>query len=513
MDSLTHGLTGVLLEEWGGPRSPLALEYIKGKIIPDLADCLVRNGDLWRNPTFAEILAWKLKSQYAYPAAVAAGLSAEILAAAQKTVSPPVVAELDPKEPWRRIFRLWVCEESLPLVEEKTGYPLAYLDVLFLRFKRLRGFLAGHSVSLWECWAQPELREFGFDLLSFLYEFQRALAGEPWFAERLVLEQVLLDAGLSLEVRDLVLLLEVIHTREGEITAGDVARIFEGIWPGVVPARSSKKLGQEERFPSSSGRAEKLVSGAAERLVSGAAERFVDGPVERFGGAAERRVDGQVKGFVSSPVERLVSLGFIRINKSGRLTLSQKSAVTVAPFLAPKFVRQLRLAEDAGEPERAQEILVKLNPEVLLRVMDQVSEGWPPDESFALLRHLIRRVNRRVDLHVLRVLAASPQAVALFEDCLEDRDSLIRAEACAGLGRLGEKSAVFRLIRMLGDPAADVKAGAAEALGRMGSGAAVQALRKLARDYRESSRVRVAAQEAVGRIESRHLLGLNNHVN
>ncbi|CAA7601603.1 PBS lyase HEAT-like repeat [Acididesulfobacillus acetoxydans] len=493
MDALIHGLTSVLLEEWGGPRSPLALEYIKEKIIPDLAACLILNHDLWRNPTFAEILAWKLKSQYAYPAAVAAGLSNEILAAARRTVVPPALPELDPKEPWRRIFRLWVCEESLPLVEEKTGYPLAYLDLLFLRFKRLRTFLAGHSVSLWECWAQPELRDFGFDLLSFLYEFQRALTGEPWFAERLVLRQVLLDAGLSLEVGDLVLLLEVIHTREGEITAGDVARIFAGIWPGVAPAPCSEKSGPEERFPSSSGRVEKLVSGPVTGLVGGSADRFVDG-------SAKRGVDG--------PVERLVRLGFIQINKSGRLTLSQKSAVTLAPFLVPKLVRRLRLAEAAGEPGRAQEILLKLNPEVLLRVIDEVAEGWPADESFALLRHLFKRVNRRVDLHLLRVLAACPQAFALLEECLGDRDSLIRAEACVGLGRLEEKSAVFRLIRMLGDPAADVKAGAAEALGRMGSGAAVQALRKLARDYRESSRVRAAAQEAVSRIESRHLLRL-----
>ncbi|HWJ04051.1 MAG TPA: HEAT repeat domain-containing protein, partial [Verrucomicrobiae bacterium] len=57
---VTQGLTNVLLEEWGGPRSPLALQYIQGTIIPDLVSSFAKNADLLLNPTFTEIIAFKL---------------------------------------------------------------------------------------------------------------------------------------------------------------------------------------------------------------------------------------------------------------------------------------------------------------------------------------------------------------------------------------------------------------------------------------------------------------------
>lgn len=436
MESVTQGLSTVLLEEWGGPRSPLALEYIKERIIPDLIRCFVLNPDLWLNPTFTEIVAWKLKSQYAYPAAVVAGLSGDLLAVVQKTGHLHLPQKRDPKEPWQRIFRLWVCDESLPGIEERTGYPLAYLDLLFIRFKKLRSFLSGLSRGLPECLENPELREFGYEQLSFLYQFQRAYASELLFKERLVLEQVLLDTGLPMAVPDLVTFLEIVHTHEGCIDEGTLVSV----------------LGE---FP--------------------------------------------------SMVGRLTALHFIQKNKSGKLLLTEKSAGTIAPFLSPKVLKQLQMAQAADDGERTKQILLKLNPGVLIQVIDDIVREFSPAKAFTVLESIFKQVNRRIDLHLLSALSRYQEAFALLATCLEDHDSLIRAKACEALGRLGNKEAAFQLVQMLHDTVPDVKAQAAQALGEIGSTAGTKELLNISEDYSESSSLRAQAREALRKIEAKSL--------
>lgn len=167
--SLSRSLGTVFLEEWGGPRSPLALQYLHEVVIPDLVACFHANADLLANPTFWEIVEWKLKTQFAYPPAAASGLAADLLKAALR--GSDIGQVTDSKEPWRRIFRLWVSGESLPNISERTGYPLGYLDVLLFRFKKLREFVAGRHLDLPDCLQHAELREYGRELLSFLYHY------------------------------------------------------------------------------------------------------------------------------------------------------------------------------------------------------------------------------------------------------------------------------------------------------------------------------------------------------
>lgn len=451
MASLTRGLSKLLLEEWGGPRSVMALEYIREKIIPDLVNCFVRNSDLWQNSTFEEIISWKLKTQYAYPAAVVAGLSADMLKVVQAIAHPPALQQHDPKEPWRRIFRLSVCDQSLPGITEKTGYPLAYLDLLFVRFRRIRGFVSGNGRGLVECLKNPELREFGFEQLSFLYQFQRGFSSEPLFRERLVLEQVILDMGLPLEVPDLINLLEIVHTHEGCIDERTIASVFEEV--GYRPN---------------------------ERNLSGLPGEGLEGVVER-----------------------LTALYFLQKNKSGQLTLTPKSAATIAPFLAPRVMEQLRIAERAGDLEREKEILLKLNPEVLVPVLDAVVRDFCPHRAFAVLETIFKQVNRRIDLYLLSVLGRYQEGFALLMTCLEDQDSSLRAKACEALGRSGHKEGAFRLVQMLSDSVAGVRAEAVQALGELGSAVGIKALSLIAEDYGESSSLRALAWEALHRIEKK----------
>lgn len=96
LTSLTESLAAVLLEDWGGPRSPLALKYVNQTIIPDLRYCFCNNADLLMNTTFAEIIQWKLKYQFASPSAVVTELAKDLLLPAQRIIISPQIT--DPKE-------------------------------------------------------------------------------------------------------------------------------------------------------------------------------------------------------------------------------------------------------------------------------------------------------------------------------------------------------------------------------------------------------------------------------
>ena len=436
LTSLTESLAAVLLEEWGGPRSPLALKYINETIIPDLVHCFCNNADLLTNSTFAEIIQWKLKNQFANPSAVVVDLAEDLLKPAQKIINRPQIT--DPKEPWRRIFRLWIGDESLPNIAERTGYPLDYLDLLVLRLKKLKAFTANTRASLLECQQNPELREFGFEQLSFLYQFQTAVAGEPLYKERLILEQVIWDMGMPLQVQDLVTLLEMIHTHEGELDE------------------------------------DSLISAM-----------------------------GEAKGnLFSCVIDGLISLHYILKNKAGKLTLSEKSARTIAGYLLPKLGEQLKRAMSIRDFELAKGILLGQNEAVLIRLIDWTVRELKQEQGFEVLSGIYTKVSRRVDIYLLKVFANFPLAFELLMKCLGDNDSLIRARACESLGQIGNKAAVFSLIQLLRDPVVGVKEMAAQALGEMGAVPAVKELLRVAEDYGEAINVRERARGAVRKIES-----------
>ncbi len=439
LTSLTESLAAVLLEEWGGPRSPLALKYINETIIPDLVHCFSNNADLLINTTFAEIIQWKLKNQFANPSAVVVDLAKDLLKPAQKIINRPQIT--DPKEPWRRIFRLWIGDESLPNIAERTGYPLDYLDLLVLRLKKLKGFTANTRASLLECQQNTELREFGFEQLSFLYQFQTAVAGESLYKERLILEQVIWDLGMPLQVQDLVTLLEIIHTHEGELDENS------------------------------------LISALGEAT----------GPL------------------FSCVIDGLISLHYIQKNKAGKLTLSEKSAKTIAGYLLPKLGGQLKRAVSIGDFESAKGILLSQNEAVLIRLIDWTLCELNQEQAYKILSNIYQKVSRRVDIYLLKVFANFPLAFELLMKCIGDNDSLIRAKACEALGQIGNKDAVFSLIQLLRDPVVGVREMAAHGLGEMGAVAAVKELSRVAEDYGESFNVRERARGALRKIEKINL--------
>lgn len=459
LTGLGESLAAVLLEEWGGPRSPLALKYINETIIPDLVHCFCSNADLLTNSTFAEIIQWKLKNQFANPSAVVADLAEDLLEPAQRIIKRPQIT--DPKEPWRRIFRLWIGGESLPNIAEKTGYPLDYLDLLILRLKKLKAFTANTRASLLECQQNSELREFGFEQLSFLYQFQTAVEGEPLYKERLILEQVILDLGIPLSVPDLVTLLEIIHTHEGKLDENS------------------------------------LISALSE-----AAGKWGPG-TGVLGGDLRANL-------FSCAIEGLTALHYVQKNKAGKLTLSEKSAQTIAGFLLPKLGEQLQRALSIGDFELAKDLLLKQNEAVLLRMIHWILRELDDGQGFELLSSIYQMISRRVDIYLIKAFAGLPVAFELLTKCLADNDGLIRAQACEALGQISDRRAVPLLTPLLYDPVAGVKEMAAQALGNIGENSALTELAKVAEDFGESVKVRELARKAIRRIENSNVAPRNS---
>lgn len=440
LNAFRKQVEAILLQEWGGPRSPIALRYVKDTVIPDLLYCFQTNADLLANPSFEEIVAWKLKTQFAYPRAAATDLAHDLLQPGLQLVKQSMID--DPKEPWRRIFRLWVGGESLPNIAEKTGYPLDYLDLLLLRLKKVKKYLDETKASLWECLQHPDLRQMGMEQLNFFYQFITALTTEPLYKERLGLEQAVFDLGLPLQVVDLLSLFETIYFHDGKLAENDLLTL----------------LGEPGGLPADAGPAGQVISG-------------------------------------------LMALHYAQRNKSGGFSLSEKGIRILSGYLLPKLSSQLETALKMTDWDQAEQILLAQNPEVLVDLLTWAANNVDSVQAFRLSYAVFKKVNRRVDIYVLEVCRKFPEALEFLLSCLNERDSLLRAKAAESLGFLGNKEASFGLVQLLRDSVTGVRERAAFALGELGASAAAKELTRVAEDYAEATVVRERAQEALRMIK------------
>lgn len=442
-DLVIRDLEIVLLEEWGGPRSPLALEYLKKTIIPDLMSCFKTNENLLDNPTFTEIIAWKLMNQFAYPKSIVHELAKDILRPVQKICTRYQV--IDPKDPWRRIFRMWISGESLLRIAQRTGYPLDYLELLILRYKKLKMYLSEHKASSLECMRNSELKEFGFEQLGFLYQLQISLTQVPLFRESLILEQIIFDLGLPLEIPDFISLLEIILAHEGELQEAELFSLF--------------------------------------RKATG-----------------DRRNDD----VLTVIIENLISIHYVLKNKAGYLKLSEGSAQVISGFFLTKITDQLKQTLNLQDYHKAQQIINKQNPEVLVLLIKWMAENLLPEQTLELLTSNYKKINRRFDLIILDAVSPFEISFNFLFNALGDKDSLLRAKACEAIAHQRNKDAVFCLIQLLRDPVSDVKANAAFALGEIGSSVGKKELQRISEDYNESLNVREQARMALKKISDRN---------
>lgn len=125
-------------------------------------------------------------------------------------------------------------------------------------------------------------------------------------------------------------------------------------------------------------------------------------------------------------------------------------------------------------------------------------------ESF--LRKDLRSENKETRLRAAVLLAEQndPLARDILWLSMDDADEWARALAVYGLGRLGDNTALAKLVDALQDSDPDVRVAAAESLGQLGDPMALPALRAALYDvYPE---VRDAVADSLDRLESRLLL-------
>jgi twitching motility protein PilT len=142
------------------------------------------------------------------------------------------------------------------------------------------------------------------------------------------------------------------------------------------------------------------------------------------------------------------------------------------------------------------------------RVLEGLGDGGEPvlQATLTLLRH----PDENTRFHALTLADSfhDKRLAAPFCDLLQDPDWWIRVTVCDSLARLGDGSAVPRLVSVLGDD--EIRWAAIDALGRLGTPEAVQALIGLLQDPREQVRLEVIP--GLGRLKDQRLLPVLKHV-
>jgi len=129
---LSVGLESLLIEEWGGTKSPLAQVYIKETIIPDLVHSLTMNYCFMQNRICASILANKFQTQHGYPEAFSQGISGDVLRFASRLLAELRIPlpETALREPWEKLFRILSLGVDIPAIAMKIGYAEDHIELI-----------------------------------------------------------------------------------------------------------------------------------------------------------------------------------------------------------------------------------------------------------------------------------------------------------------------------------------------------------------------------------------------
>lgn len=440
VEILLRNTERIVVEEWGGPKSPMALAFLRESFLPEAVRCLEINQQVLTNPTFAEIFTNKLNTQFAYPPSFAEGLAKEILSMAAREAARlhPVQFVDHPWEPWERAFRLLTIGEIIPAIARKTGFSEDYIELLrrrYIKYAEIAARWPGLPVD--RLLEVADLAEFGEPLVRFMHDFAGRFQHRQHYTEYLVAEQVVFEDDLPVSPGELLLVLETAQNFEGRMEVKDFVRLLAGTRP----------MGRHEPLP---------------------AFCFGQGLLSHLALTDIQRIVGALV------AQRLLQQGAEPVP---RLYLTSRGAKLVAELVVERVTAEvLGILKNSGQHrvERSLAVLARLNHEVLLRCIEElVGKGNP--EVLRPLQKLPLAKNKQLHLKVLWACGqlGSPHALDLLVPALQNRDGLIRAKACEALGQLRDKTAYFVLVRCLDDPINLVKEHALLALAELGVGGAV----------------------------------------
>ncbi len=462
---LSPVIADVLLEDWGGPRSSLAVQHFQEKVIPDILYCLQANLTLVENPTFIAIFADKFSSQFGYPQAYAGQLARDVLKAVRANLPEElqVQPDLHPWSPWEKVFRLFSLGMINPVIAGRTGYSEDYIQLLrkkYMDITRIGGASPG-GYPHWE--AESEL-------CRFIADFRQRFSADQFYLQKLEARQIVEDLGLKLDHLTLLDLLVNCSRVEGQLGVRELAKLLTG---GKVSPKSAGRASPKlQLIPEFLGMSQGLaLKGYAPKKVEEILLTLVKGGVLE----------------VSGP-EDLVSL-------------TTKSASIAGRLVAPELARTLLAIQNSpdGDCDQACKMLTRFNREMLIAVLEEISaQGITPLGRTLCL--LYPRVNKQLGLKIIKTLASlnSREGVPLLLDCLTHNDSLVRATAYQALGEISDKSTAFALLKGLHDPVPMVKEKAIEAVGKLGITAVTGHLQQIAANHKETPAVRRMAGKVAG---------------
>ncbi|SHE37283.1 RQC domain-containing protein [Desulforamulus putei DSM 12395] len=458
---LALGLEKIFTEEWGGPKSALALAYLRDTVIPDLIYCLKKNWHFLDNPSFREILTAKLNTQFAYPPAFAEGLAGDILACAKGVLGVSPVANNHPWQPWEIILRMFTIGYRLPEIVRKTGYPEAYLDVFRKKYLKLQEIAEGlGNASEEQLLAHRELAGAGVHLIRFVADFRNRFTVFKNYYERLQAEQIIMDMELELDPDCLIKLFEGLFQVEKQLSPARFADILKG-------AKTAWLTGESY-----------YTKTAGYGLLA-------DWPRKQ----------------ITTLLDRLLASNLI-IHDTGHdsvLSLSEQAARLIVPLVVPALadeVQAIMRSKARDKISRSTAVLLGKNPEITVHVIRELVRRGDPAVVLCF-KALQRRVPKKVFLQIVWACGqlGGKDAVNLLSKTILDRDSLVRVRTCQAMGHMADPSFYFALINALEDPVAMVREQAALALGRLKMPSALKHMERILENPAEEPQVQRAARE------------------
>lgn len=460
-ESLALALEKTFTEEWGGPKSALALAYLRETVIPELIFCLITNWRFLDNSTFRYILAAKLNTQFAYPPTFAEGLAGDVLKDAKSVLGLSLLANNHPWQPWEIILRMFTIGYRLPEIVQKTGYPEAYLEVFkkkYLQLQEVTQVLGQTSEE--QLLAHRDLAGADIQILRFMQDFRNRFQVFQNYFERLQAEQIIMDLGLDLDPDSLIHLFEGLFEVEKQVTVGRLVDILKG-------AKSAWLTG--ESFLTKTRGYGLLAHWPKKQIVM--------------------------------LLEHLLEANLIISDASHDqiLSLSDQAARLIVPLVVPRLADEVQntLHSKARDKiSRSTAVLQGKNPEIAVHVIKElVNRG---DTGVVMcFKALQRRVPKKVFLQIVWACGqlGGKDAISLLSKAILDRDSLVRVRSCQAMGYMAEQSFYFALINALEDPVALVREQAARSLAKLKMPSALKHLEQLINKIEEEPQVQRAARE------------------
>ncbi|SHG89182.1 RQC domain-containing protein [Desulforamulus hydrothermalis Lam5 = DSM 18033] len=460
-EDLARRLEKLFTEEWGGPKSALAVAYLRDTVIPDLIFCLNKNWPFLDNPTFRDILAAKLNTQFAYPPSFAEGLAGDILACAKEVLGACPAAQNHPWQPWEIIMRLFTIGCRLPEIMQKTGYPEVYLDLFRKQYLKLEEVvLSLGSPTEEQLFSHRELAGAGIHLIRFMADFRNRFKVFKNYLERLQAEQMIMDMDLALEPDCLI-------------------KLFEGLF-------EVEKQVNLHRFAD-------ILKGSKTAWLAG--ENYYTRTV------AYGLLAGWPKKQIIALLECLLA-GNLLVQDAGHdsvLSLSEQAARLIAPLVVPALadeVLSVMRSKARDKISRSTAVLTGKNPEIAVHLIRELVRRGDPAVVLCF-KALPRRVAKKVFLQIVWACGrlGGKDAVNLLSKTILDRDSMVRVCTCQAMAQMADPSFYFSLINALDDPVAMVREQAALALGRLKMPSALKHMERILSNPSEEPQVLRAARE------------------